>query len=309
MRFNIKKGVENKVVDALSRRNEKDSTLLSLSTTQATWIEEVCESYESNPLASQLLSELSISPSNIPDYSLQQGAIRYKHKIYIGRSTTLKTKILEVLHQSPIGGHSGQQGTYRRIQSMFYWPNMKTEKCKWVSECDVCQRVKSENIHPPGLLQPLHIPTQAWQDISLDFVEGLPNFGHKNAVLVVVDRLAKYGHFLALKHPYTAQDVSELFLKEIYRLHGLPRTIVSNRDVIFTSHFWQHLFKTLGTKLNMSTAYHPQSDGQTERLNRCMETYLRAMVFNNPKQWGKWLHSVEWWYNTNYHNSIKTTLF
>lgn len=103
--------------------------------------------------------------------------------------------ILEALHQSPIGGHSCQYGTYRRIQSIIYWPNTKVEVCKWESECDVCQRVKSKNIHPPGLLQPLPVPTQAWQDISLDFVEGLPNSGHKYIVMVVVDRLTKYGHF------------------------------------------------------------------------------------------------------------------
>lgn len=174
---------------------------------------------------------------------------------------------MEALHQSTLGGHAGQQGTYRRIQSLFYWPNLKNYGCRWVRECDVCQRVKNEQIHPPGLLQSLPVPQQVWQDISLDFVEGLPCSSIKNAVLVVIDRFTKYGHFLAIKHPFTAQDVADLFMKEIYRLHGLPSTIILERDACFTSQFWQHLFKSLGTKLTMSTAYHPQMDGQTERLN------------------------------------------
>lgn len=131
----------------------------------------------------------------------------------------------------------------------------------------------------------------------------------KNAVLVVIDRFTKYSHFLPLKHPFTAQDVAELFLKEIYRLHGIPKSIVSDRDPVFTSDFWQHLFRSMGTKLNLSLAYHPKSYGQMERLNRCMETYLRVMAFDNPKQWVKWLHMAEWWYNTNYHSALKITTF
>lgn len=148
-----------------------------------------------------------------------------------------------------------------------------------------------------------------WQDITIDFIEGLPKSGHKYVILVVIDRLTKYGHFLSLKHPYTPQDIDDLFLKEIYRLHGLPKTIVTDRDAIFTSQFWQKLFRSLGTKLNLSTSYHPQIDGQTERLNRCVETYLRAMTFSNPKQWIRWLPLTEWWYNTNHQTSLKTTPF
>lgn len=178
-----------------------------------------------------------------------------------------------------------------------------------VSECDMCQRVKCENVQPPGLLQPLPIPKSPWQDIAMDFIEGLPSSGIKNASLVVVDRLMKYGHFLALRHPYSTQDVATLFMKEIYRLHGLPSTTVSDRDSIFTSHFWQDMVKSMGTKLTMSTSYHPQTDGQTERLNRCLESYLRAMVFTNPKQWLQWLPLAEWWYNTNHRNSLNTTPF
>lgn len=145
-----------------------------------------------------------------------------------------------------------------------------------------------------GLLQPLQIPTQAWQEISMDFVEALPKSEGKDTILVIVDRLTKYAHFISLLHPYTAQEVARAFLDTVYRLHGLPRGIVSDRDKVFTSQIWQDLFKLLGVKLQMSTVYHPQTDGQTERVNRCVETYLRCMTFQYPHRWHKWLSLAEW---------------
>lgn len=131
----------------------------------------------------------------------------------------------------------------------------------------------------------------------MDFIEGLPSFDHKNSILVVVDRLTKYGHFIALKHPYTTKDIAELFLKEVHRLHGLPKTTMTDInpvDPVFTSQFWQQLLKSMRTKLNMSTSYHPQTYGQTERLNRYLESYMRSMVFTNPKHWLKWFPMAEW---------------
>lgn len=160
----------------------------------------------------------------------------------------------------------------------------------------------------PGLLQPLPILTKIWCDISMDFVEGLPKSEGKDVILVIVDRLTKYAHFLPLSHPFSASQVAKLFLDHIYKLHGLPQTIVTDRDKIFTSNLWKEMFKQLGTSLQYSTSYHPQTDGQTERVN-CLENYLRPMCFCNPKKWMSWLSLAKYWYNTNFHSSLNCTPF
>jgi IS30 family transposase len=146
----------------------------------------------------------------------------------------------------------------------------------------VCQISKTEHVSYPGLLQPLPIPDQKWSDISLDFVEGLPKSRGKDVILVVVDRLTKYAHFLPLSHPFSTLQVSKIFMDNIHKLHGMPRVIVSDRDRIFTSKLWQEIFAALQVQLNFSTAYHPESDGQTERVNQCLEQYLRSMAFKEP---------------------------
>lgn len=143
----------------------------------------------------------------------------------------------------------------------------------------------------------------------MDFVEGLPKSEGKDCIMVVVDRFTKVGHFIALSHPFSATAVAQAFLDNIYKLHGFPNSIVSDRDKLFTSQFWKELFKSVGTRLNLSTSYHPQSDGKTERLNRCLEHYLRAMTSHRPHRWVKWLALAEWWYNSTYQSAIKKSPF
>ncbi|GMJ04991.1 hypothetical protein HRI_004168300 [Hibiscus trionum] len=158
-----------------------------------------------------------------------------------------------------------------------------------------------------GLLQPLAIPNAIWSSISMDFIEGLPQSKKRDCIFVVVDRLTKYAHFVALAHPFTAKSIAQVFLENIFKLHGLPVDIVCDRDRIFMSTFWKELMSKLGVTINASTTYHPQSDGQTERVNQCWETYLRCMTGERPKEWCDWLHLAEWWYNTTFHSAIQVT--
>ena len=190
----------------------------------------------------------------------------------------------------------------------FYWHGMKADLKKFIKKCDVYQRIKSETSAPAGLLQPLAIPTTR-ANVSLDFVEGLPKFQGFEVILVVVDRLTKYAHFVPLSYPYNAAKVVALYLKYIFKLHGMLASIVSDRDATFTSLFWSELFRLQGTMLAMSTAYHPRSDGQTGVVNRSLKQYLRAFTSDRPTKWTKWLPFVEFWFNSNYHTILKLSPF
>jgi hypothetical protein len=159
------------------------------------------------------------------------------------------------------------------------------------------------------LLNPLPIPANAWQDLSIDFIEGLPKYEGYSVILVVVNHLTNYAHFMPLKHPYTASSVAQVFFNNVVKLHGVPRTILSDKDKVFTNTFWKELFRLLDTQLCMSSSYHDQTDGQSKRVNQCLETYLRCAISSTPKQWLKWLSLPELWYNSSYHTSFKCPPF
>lgn len=138
---------------------------------------------------------------------------------------------------------------------------------EYVKKCTVCQQAKIEHTKLPGLLQPLHVPKQAFDIVSMDFIKGLPKSSNSDSILVAIDKFSKYAHFIPLKHPYIAAHIAQVYVDYVYKLHGLPLKIISDRDKVFTSKFWQMLFKLTDTELNMSSARHPETDGQIERLN------------------------------------------
>jgi hypothetical protein len=131
----------------------------------------------------------------------------------------------------------------------------------------------------------------------MDFIIGLPKSRNKSVIMEIFDRLSKYAHFCTLQHPFTASTMAQIFMYQVFKIHGMPHSIVSDRDPTFTSNFWQELFKQ-GTQLHLSTTYHPQTDGQTEVVNKCLETYLRCFFLEKKNQWAQWLPLAEWWYNT-----------
>ena len=156
-----------------------------------------------------------------------------------------------------------------RLCAVVYWKGLKKNVRQFVMECSICQQCKYDHAASLGLLQPLPVPDIIWTDIFMAFIEGFPKSNGKDVIMVVVDCLSKYAHFLPLSHPFSTIGVAQAFMDGVFKLHGVPTSIFSNLDKVFLSQFWQELFKHLGTKLKMSTAYHPQSDGQSEVVNRC----------------------------------------
>jgi hypothetical protein len=273
------------------------------------WVQEVMNSYTTDSEMVALLQQLAIQSPNEKGYILEHGIIKLQGRVVIGANLALQTKLIAQLHDTPVGGHSGIQATYQRVKKLYYWSGMKLAVELYVRQCPICQQAKHTNTKPAGLLQPLPPPDAPWEQITMDFIEGLPLSDNANVILVVVDRLTKYAHFLPLKHPYTATSVAKVYMDNIVKLHGVPLTIISDRDKVFTSAFWRELIRAVGTKLHYSTAYHPQTDGQTERVNQCLEQYLRCAVQDHPKLWRKMLPMAEFWYNTSYHTAIGTSPF
>lgn len=223
---------------------------------------------------------------------------------YVGNTTDLRNKIITTLHCGPEGGHSVISATIKRIERLFYWPGLRADVTLFVKECITCQVNKSEHIKTPGKLQPIELPGNAWESISLDFIEGLPRSKGKDTILVIVDRFTKYYHLLPLTHPYIAVKVAQEVLDNVIKLHGMPQIIISDWDPIFISSFWKEMFTSLGTKVKLSSSYHPQTDGETERVNQCIEMFLRCIAGHKPGTWSSWLSLAEWWYNTSQVNEF-----
>ncbi|GKA56430.1 ty3-gypsy retrotransposon protein [Tanacetum coccineum] len=302
-------GKENRGADALSRRPHT-GTLLTLTVPYCVEVAKIKSGLQTDPYTSDIIQKL-LSPdsSSVSDFSFVDQFLFYKRRLVIPNISNLKVRLLQEAHDTPSGGHGGFLKTFKRLSDQFYWPRMKQEVRLFVQQCLICQQQKYQTLSPAGLLQPLPVPTRIWEDISMDFIVGLPPSGRFDTILVVVDRLSKYAHFICLSHPFTAKVVASTFYREIVRLHGFPRSIVSDRDVVFLSHFWQELFRLTQTKLQLSTSYHPQTDGQTEVINRGLEAYLRCFAHEQPVKWSSYLPWAEYSYNTGYHTSTGTTPF
>jgi hypothetical protein len=214
------------------------------------------------------------------------GLILFKGRVYVAASSSSRRAILELVHGA---GHEGVYKTLHRLRADFHFPNDRRVVQDFVRSCAVCQRNKTEHLQPGGLLQPLGVPSAVWQDVAMDFIEALPKVHGKSVILTMVDRFSKAAHCIPLGHPYTSTSVAHAFFAEIVRLHGIPASIVSDRDSVFTCEFWQELFALAGVKLKMSSAFHPQSDGQSEAAKKIIAMYLRCLTGDRPRHWLEWL--------------------
>ncbi|KAL0554253.1 hypothetical protein IC582_008170 [Cucumis melo] len=223
------------------------------------------------------------------EFSLSSdGGLLFERRLCVPSDCAVKTELLSEAHSSPFSMHPGSTKMYQDLKRVYRWHNMKREVAEFVSKCLVCQQVKAPRQKPAGLLQPLSIPEWKWENVSMDFITGLPRTLRGFTVIwVVVDRLTKSAHFVPGKSTYTASKWAQLYMSEIVRLHGVPVSIIA-----------------MGTRLDFSTAFHPQTDGQTERLNQVLEDMLRACALEFPGSWDSHLHLMEFAYNNSYQATI-----
>ncbi|KAL0562068.1 hypothetical protein IC582_002518 [Cucumis melo] len=323
-------GKANVVVDALSRKVSHSAALITRQAPLHRDLERA-EIAVSVGAVTMQLAQLTVQPtlrqriidaqSNDPylvekrglaeagqtaEFSLSSdGGLLFERRLCVPSDSAVKTELLSEAHSSPFSMHPGSTKMYQDLKRIYWWRNMKREVAEFVSKCLVCQQVKAPRQKPAGLLQPLSIPEWKWENVSMDFITGLPRTLRGFTVIwVVVDRLTKSAHFVPGKSTYTASKWAQLYMSEIVRLHGVPVSIVSDRDARFTSKFWKGLQTAMGTRLDFSTAFHPQTDGQTERLNQVLEDMLRACALEFPGSWDSHLHLMEFAYNNSYQATI-----
>ena len=235
----------------------------------------------------------------------ENGVLYFKDRVCVPDDDELRKAILEEAHSGCFAIHPGSTKMYQDLKMSFWWSGMKRDVSEFVTKCLVCQRVKAEHQVPSRLLQPIRIPEWKWDRITMDFVVGLPLTGRKHdSVWVVVDRLTKSAHFLPVRIDYSLDKLVELYIKEIVRVHGIPLSIISDQDPRFTLRFWGKLQEALGTRLNCSTAFHPQTDGQSERVIQILEDMLRSCAINYEGSWDRHIPLVEFVYNNSFQSSI-----
>ena len=199
---------------------------------------------------------------------------------------------------------------YKDLRNTFWWPGMKQGIAEYVSKCLVCMKVKIEHKRPMGLLQPLEVPTWKWESISMDFVTGLPvSKNGYNAIWVIVDRLSKAAVFIPMRDDWEMSQLAAAYVKHVVKKFGIPSSIISDRDPRYMSEFWDTMQREFGTQLRFSTAYHPMTDGQTERTIQTLEDMLRACVLQFQGSWVDRLDLIEFSYNNSYHASIRAAPF
>jgi hypothetical protein len=239
---------------------------------------------------------------------MEAGLLFYQGQIVVPDNEELKRDLIAAFHDSTIAGHSGQHRMLELISRKYYWPGMRAKILHYVETCETCQRIKRPKVTPIPV-QPLEIPTRPWQHISYDRIVGLPADGGKDMILVIVDSFSKYGIMIPCSSKITARGVADLFLENVWKRHGFPEKTVSDRGSVFNNKFTKALYERMGIKAHFSSAYHPQSDGQTERMNPGIEQFLQAYARMHQKDWVSWLPMVEFSYNNATHSATGMSPF
>ena len=325
-----RKGSENGRADALSRREdlkpptevqraailrETDQGTLQLGSRQVNatwkvepdqeWIQRIRQAYESDELASNWETN--------PACSKEQDTILFNSCYYVPKA--LQDELVKEFHEHPLHGHQGIHKTLTRLRRTWDFPESRKTTQRIVKECDICNKAKANRHAPYGQLQPISPPDKAWHTVAMDFIVKLPPSKEPmtdaifDSILVVTEKLTKYAYFVPYKESSTAEDIAFTFSKIVISQHGLPKRIITDRDKLFTSKFWTSLMQQLGIKHSLSTAFHPQTDGQTERLNQTLEQYLRSYVNYDQDNWVELLPTAQWAYNSSDNEAIRMTPF
>ena len=307
----------NVVADALSRKTMQtlrtlnshlsltdDGTVVTELITRPSLLIRVLEAQRKDEKIAVIVSQIG-NGKEIKFTVNEDGVLYYKDRVCVPDDDDLRKAILEEAHSGSFAIHPGSTKMYQDLKMSFWWSGMKRDISEFVTKCFVCQRVKAEHQVPSGLLQSIRIPEWKWDRITMDFVVGLPLTGRKHdSIWVVVDRLTKSAYFLPVRTDYSLDKLAELYIKEIVRLHWIPISIISDRDPRFTLRFWGKLQEALGTRLNFSTTFHPQTDGQSERVIKIMEDMLRSCVIDYEGSWDRHIPLVEFVYNNSFQSSI-----
>ncbi|GKA46530.1 putative nucleotidyltransferase, ribonuclease H [Tanacetum coccineum] len=303
-------GKANVVADALSRKDKEPIRVRALVVTVHNNLPGQIRNAQVEACKEENIGAEGFRGEGEPFEVRSDGTKCLKGRVWLPLFGGLRDLIMLESHKSKYSIHPGSDKMYHDLRKLYWWPNMKADIATYVSKCLTCAKVKAEHQKPSGLLQQPEIPVWKWERITMDFITKLPRTpSGYDSIWVIVDRLTKSAHFIPMNEKYKMEKLTRLYLKEIVCRHGVPVSIISDRDPRFASRFWRSLQKSLGTNLDMSTAYHPETDGQSERTIQTLEDMLRACVIDFGSGWDKHLPLAEFSYNNSYHASIKAAPF
>jgi hypothetical protein len=313
LQWHYKPGPQNVVADALSRHPTDGRPIVALAVLRSASLQRRLT--DSNSFVSAIkqayaTDEYFSCRENTSAMTQVRDLWYMGDLLVVPNDEQLRLQVLAECHDTPYAGHVGRTKTLHNVRKNFWWPGVAQDVRRFVKSCDSCQRVKPNNRHPIGLLQPLPVPGDTWDSVSMDLVVSLPQTAAGfTAIAVFVDRLSKMVHLAPCRDDTTAEQFADIFVQHVFRSHGLPTQIVSDRDPRFTSKFWRALMERLGVSQAMSSAFHPQTDGNTERVNRVLEDMLRHFVDPAQSNWDALLPLVEFAINDSYHESVGNTPF
>jgi hypothetical protein len=290
--------------DALSIDTGEPDDTLAHNKPSASLMQAIAAAYKSDPRFND--------PQHTNGLRLEQGVWMMGGKVVVPNSPLIRHRVMQAMHDSELAGHMGTKRTTELVQRYFWWASLESDVQQYVKFCEACQKNKASTQKPYGLLKPLPIPGRRWDDISCDMIVKLPKTASTkvDSILVVVDRLSKMVHLIPCNETLTAKGFAQLIMREVIRLHGVPRSILSDRGTqLQNNKFWREVCAELQIKPLLSSAYHPQSDGQTERVNRVIEEVLRSYIRPDMRDWDVKLSAVEFAINNSWHEATRNTPF